>query len=404
MESDAEDIFERISSFSSLTVESPVDGIDEHMLALATKQLQLEFSTLLTKVRCSLEKLQVTSRSVLSHLRTIEAVGPMFEAVYISRSQKFHGTVSRSIESLEELFPAIAPFCSWFNHLLVENIIETFCDDDDKLLQKWERFKERFAKYCKARLYKCPLDQFGEDHPHGYTIPVVMKVDYEWRSVRVSQLRVVMDAITQILNVKPYNVYLRAVQNGCVELLIRLPLHVAINRLPPTAEQITALQHKAVTQIRCSKISSSFVIAHRLAQMGENIDKTIESDPSIMVALHNEIMEQTSPSFSLVDIGQYLSEGALEAYQQMVKASNVANRQVYNIGGHLRKQGDELLARYNNLVQQQSYKFSLYGIVTLPAIYSLFLYNYVPHPVSKALLFTSLAATGVGYMYVYSIV
>ena len=327
VESDTEDIFERISSFSSLTVESPVDGIDEHMLALATKQLQLEFSTLLTKVRCSLEKLQVTSQSVLSHLRTIEAVGPMFEAVYVSRSQKFHGTVSRPIESLEELFPAIAPFCSWFNHLLVENIIETFCDDDDKLLQKWERFKERFAKYCKARLYKCPLDQFGEDHPHayGHTTPVVMKVDYEWRSVRVSQLRVVMDAIAQILNVKPYNVYLRAVQNGCVELLIRLPSHVAIDCLPPTAEQITALQHKAVTQIRCSKS----ITVLRIVQLADDLEKRLR------------------------------------------------------------------------IVQQRFYRFSLYGIVTFPTIYSLFLYKYVPHPVNKALLFTSLVATGVGCVCVY---
>ena len=233
---------------------SPVAQVEliESTLASATKKIKLEFTTLFTGVRLSLEKLQVTPESVLSHLKSIEAIEPDIETVYVSRSGTFNETLSKNVRSLAELFLAIFPYCSWFNHLLVENIIETFCEDDDKLLQKWEKFKGRFTKYCEARLCKCPLDQFGDDHQYADMIPVIMKIDSKWKTVRVSQFEVIRDTIAQILNIKPYNLYLRAVHNGCVELTFHIPNFVATKCLPPSAEQITGLNNEGITFIQYS--------------------------------------------------------------------------------------------------------------------------------------------------------
>ena len=228
--------------------------LDESSLASATKELTLEFTTLFTSVRLSLEKLQVSPESVLSHLKSIEAIAPIFETVYISKSEKFEKTLSKAIKSLEDLFPAIAPYCSWFNHLLVENIIKTFCEDDDKLSHKWEKFKEKRAEYCESRLCQCPLDQFGEDYPHADTTPVVMKIDKKWNIVKVSQLDVILDTVAQILKIKPHNLYLRAVKNGCIELTFYIPSFIAIRCLPPSTEQITALQNEGISFIQYARV------------------------------------------------------------------------------------------------------------------------------------------------------
>ena len=162
MDDETEDIFDHISSLPSLATGTPVD--DESLLATATDKLKLAFTALLTKVRLSLEKHDVTSESLLSHLKSVEAIGLNFETVRTSQSGSFSVTISKPFMTLEKLFPAIAPYCSWFNHLLVENIIETFCEDDEGIQQKWKTFKGTFAKYCEARLCKCPQDQFGGDH------------------------------------------------------------------------------------------------------------------------------------------------------------------------------------------------------------------------------------------------
>ena len=256
------DVFEHVSALPPVAAGSPVatggpvvtGKLDESYLASATKKLKLDFTSLFTSVRLSLEKLQVTPESVLSHLKGIEAIGPKIETVYVSKSETFDKTLSKTIKSLEDLFPAIAPYCSWFNHLLVENIIETFCEDDERLLQKWEKYKGKFAKYCKSRLCQCPLDQFGEEHQHAETTPVVMKIDHEWKAVRIKQLEVIRDTVAQILNIKPYNLYLQAVQNGCIELTFYIPNFIATKCLPPSAEQIMAFQNEGISFIQYARV------------------------------------------------------------------------------------------------------------------------------------------------------
>lgn len=249
------DIFEHVSTLPTLSTESSREH-DENYLALATRKLKFDFTTLFTSVRLSLEKLEVTLESVLSHLKSIEAIEPEFETVYIpvSKSETFSKTLSKNHRSLKDLFPAILPYCSWFNHLLVESIINTFCEDDEKLLQKWEKFKGNFAKYCNARLCKCPLEQFGEDQSHADTTPVVMKIDAKWKNVKVTQLEVIRDTIAQILGIKSYNLYLRVVKNGCVELTFHIPNFIATKCLPPSTEQILALQNEGITYILYSNV------------------------------------------------------------------------------------------------------------------------------------------------------
>ena len=243
-------IFERISALRPVAAVA-ADKLDESSLALATKKLTLDFTSLFTSVRLSLEKLQVTPESVLSHLKSIEAIAPDIECVYVSKAEKFEKTLSKTVKSLEDLFPAIAPYCSWFNHLLVENIIETFCEDDDNLLQKWEKFKEKRAEYCKSRVYPC---QPGKSDQHADTTPVVMKIDSKWKTVKFSQLEVIRDTVAQILEIKPHNLHLQAVKNGCIELTFSIPSFIAIRCLPPSAEQITALRNEGVSFIQYARV------------------------------------------------------------------------------------------------------------------------------------------------------
>ena len=277
-----EDIFEHVSALPTITTESLAGELDESSLASATRKLKLEFAKLLTSVRLSLQKLEVSSESVLSHLKTLEALDADFGTVYTSKSETFDTTLSKAIESLEALFPAIAPYCSWFNHLLVENIIETFCTSDAQLSVKWKAFREEFASYCEARLCECPLDEFGEDHPHGAVTPVVMKIDSKWKVVKVAQLEVIRDTVAQILNIKPYNLYLRSVKNGCIELTFHLPNFVATKCLPPSSEQIAALHNVGVIYIQYLHLWAlatggiKEVVMKRAAEV-EVREKTVES-------------------------------------------------------------------------------------------------------------------------------
>ena len=238
-----EDIFESRSALPSVTTGSQMEELDESSLASATRQLKREFTSLFTSVRLSLERQRVSLESVLSHLKT-------FEAMAIDSEFGIAQPLTNPIQSLAELFPAIAPYCSWFNHLLVENIVITFCEDDEKLLEKLEKYKDKFKRYCEARLCKCPLDQFGADHTSTDTTPVVMKIDQEWRTVKLKQIIMVLDNVASILKIKPHQLHLQTIQKGCIEVTFHIPKFVATKCLPPSSEQIAALQNVGVIYIQ----------------------------------------------------------------------------------------------------------------------------------------------------------
>ena len=349
-----------------MNVETP--KVDDFSLASATNKLKQEFSTLFTKVRLSLQKLQVSPESVLSHLKSVEALGPTFETVCLSaRSESFGKAISRPLQSHEDLFPAIAPYCSWFNHLLVENLIETFCEDDEKILQKWEAFKQRFAKYCEARVHQCPLDEFGEDHLEADTTSVVMKIDCHWKTVKINQLEVIRDKISELLDVKPYHLYLRAVKNGCVELLFRVPTFVAVKFIPPSAEQVIALQKVCVIQLRCDP---EFMAQRYLAEADQRKRQFLS----------------TKDFSNLEDVAQYLSESALQAYRDFVQRPAVeVYRQMSNIGVHLRSMGDSFDFRMQSVG-------STLTRVPLVYAYSHLLYHYLPRPTNKVVTVIYLGA------------
>ena len=358
-----DDIFDHITSLPSLNAGSLVD--DDSLLASATDKLRLEFASLFTKVRLSLKKLGVSPESFLSHLKSVEAFGHSFETVFISQSETFASTISRPLKSFEDIFPAIAPYCSWFNHLLIENILDTFCDDDEKIMQKWQRFKGKFTKYCEARLCKCPLDRFGEDSTSvvANTTSVVMKIDTHWRTVKVKQICVIRDTISELLQIKPYNLYLRAVQNGCVELLFYVPMFVAERFIPPSAEQVVALKKACVVQLRCDPDFA----ARRY--------DTADISGSIPQPL-------TMKDFSnLEDVAQYLSTNALKAYREFVRAPAL---ETYNhlrsisFGHRLRVMGDSLAAKLQNYGPLMIESADMFG-------YAYMIYDYISRPANMDL-------------------
>ena len=371
MDDETEDIFDHISSLPPLATRTQVD--EESLLAAATDRLKLTFTALLTKVRLSLQKFGVTPESLLSHLKSVEAIGLNFESVYTFRSKSFGRTISKPHTSLEDLFPAIAPYCSWFNHLLVENIIETFCDDDEGIQQKWKAFKEKFTKYCEARLCKCPQDQFGEDCCEDISTSVVMKIDAHWRTVKVKQLAIIRDTVSELLSIKPYNLYLRAVKNGCVELLFHVPTFVAVKFIPPSAEQVLALQKACVIKLQCDP---GFVSRRHVA---------FSADVSTMRSFF------AVKDFSgVVDVAQYLSGSALQAYTVMLKSYRQLRQS--NIGFQLRRMGDILETRMmaNQSIFGFAYVFPHIRFLARP--YTAAVVAGVPFAIAHALIFPHILA------------
>ena len=203
---------------------------EEQLAAETLTLMKSDFSILLTAVRQSLERHKVSVESLLGHLRTLEAIGPTFEPVDVRHSQPLERVLACDFQSLGEVFIALAPYCSWFNHLIVRNIIETFCDGDKALERRWMKFQDKVREYCERRVFDCPEDQYGEgDDESEVRKSVVMKVDRNWSTIRVDQLFHIRDSVAKVLEIKPFHLYLRTVENGCIKMLFYIPDYAMSN-------------------------------------------------------------------------------------------------------------------------------------------------------------------------------
>ena len=52
---------------------------------------------------------------------------------------------------------------------------------------------------------------------------MVMKVDHNWSTIRVSQLFHIRDSVAKVLKIKSFHLYLRTVENSCIKMLFYIP-------------------------------------------------------------------------------------------------------------------------------------------------------------------------------------
>ena len=235
-------VYKHSLSQPSIEIEDERELPPEETLEQDTlKLIKLDFSVILTALCQSLKRHNINAQSLLGHLRSIEAIGPNFEPLYIGNSQPLKAVSEQNFETMEDLLAALAPYCSWFNHLLIENIMETFCEGDKALERKWMKFKEKLKVYCERRVIDCPEDQYGEDNKLPSRDTWVMKVDYNWRSIKINQLYRIHDSAARILKIRPFNLYLRTVENGCVKMLFYVPDHVVIEVTDGTKDALKGI-------------------------------------------------------------------------------------------------------------------------------------------------------------------
>ena len=93
-------------------------------------------------------------------------------------------------------------------------------------------FQEKVRTYSERRVIDCPEDQYGEgDGESAVREFVVMKIDCNWATIRVDQLFHIRDSVAKVLNIKPFNLYLRAVEKRCIKMLFYVPNHAAMSNI-----------------------------------------------------------------------------------------------------------------------------------------------------------------------------
>ena len=249
-ETHVENIYERSKK------EPPIKGdhgFSESDLENETEEMEMEFASLVTNILLDMESQGISPEHIAQHLKHIHGL----ESVYIEADTPLLNQRVEEVRkktTLNAVFTDIlSDYYSWFNYLLVENLIKTFCRRSQDIRDLFQEFKKKFLQYSKLRVSECiHSDGYGPGRETDVK-ELVLKVDKKWSVARVEQLTRIRNTVAKILKVKKHTLYLRTVENGCFQMTFLVPEFVAATVFPllfPT-EQKAALLEAGVIELHC---------------------------------------------------------------------------------------------------------------------------------------------------------
>ena len=227
-------------------------------LGRETRSMRRKFASLINKVINSIKKASVEVKALATYLQQIELI----EASLVTAKHSCLFFTTKIIESIENsdidnVFRELKDYYSWFNYDLIGGIIDAFCDKDDDLKMELSDYKENMKQYCENRLCQFPdsLNGFGEHRDNNK--PYIFKIDKEWSLMRLSELDAIKSIICDVLKLKRVALFLRSVENGCVEVTFGVPEPVADIVFPPSRDQVDTFKKHGIqycdSKLHCGK-------------------------------------------------------------------------------------------------------------------------------------------------------
>jgi hypothetical protein len=119
--------------------------------------------------------------------------------------------------SMVDVFRILSDYWSWFNHYLVEEIINHYGDEEDK--RRLDDFKKHFFTFAELHIVQFSQHRmaFGTAvDDSNERIALLFKIGKVWDDVHINQLSKVHRNVASILQVKPHTIYLVSIQKGCI--------------------------------------------------------------------------------------------------------------------------------------------------------------------------------------------
>ena len=217
--------------------------LNEDKLIFETRDIQSKFNNLFTKVRRFLVSQGVTVDDFVLFLEKVPGYGGrlLFDADISDLREATH---------LTSVFRIVRSRCSWFNHLFLSDIVETYCEDDKRIEKAYKDYCTHLQRYCKNRVKMCPLKN-GFGFQGKGDKKMIVKVDREWTIIQIQQLEEVVCCLARILKVRRDILKLTCAESGCVQLTLLVPSYIPDAVLPLTAEQESAILEMGVTELQC---------------------------------------------------------------------------------------------------------------------------------------------------------
>ena len=162
-------------------------------------------------------------------------------------------------EKNEEIFKIITKICSFLDYDLLENLTNTFGNDEDK--ERMTNYLKDFADYARRRtsIYECPCIEPADCSKWS---DVYVKLDSRLETkLNIEQLREFRHQVSEILRINKAAIRFCCAQKGCIELKLQLPKFVEKVIFPLSFEKKTQLKQLGVIKFSTNDYSYNIKVS-----------------------------------------------------------------------------------------------------------------------------------------------
>jgi hypothetical protein len=217
-------------------------------ITMQFRQISKKYASLTSSLRASLKQQGITPAQLAEKLMDLEGFLPLREG---AKRRLLENRVSEFSEarSIEEIFRILKEYCSFYNHEIIEYIVEELGTKDDKA--KLKKYREDFTEYCRRSVFECPFSSGSEKSSHF--VDLVMKVDSDTmiEPYTVKALELFHTQVAKLLQVTKYTLHLWSVEQGCLKLTFHIPRFLKTVIFPLSADQRSSLKELGVAKLDC---------------------------------------------------------------------------------------------------------------------------------------------------------
>ena len=189
-----------------------------------TKEIYIKFETLLNQVYKSLKERDKYAEVLLT------LTGD--DVMIFNDNDKLN-----KAKDMFEVFKAIRPHLSYFNHNLLKLLVKVHGTPEDK--ECFDEYLESFASYCQAM--PCAEEICGSDDSRPNRVKIKFKLNFDRQRLKADHVQDIVHNIACILKIKPSSLYLHRIHEGCVSLALLIPAFLLDHIFPLTDDQKASL-------------------------------------------------------------------------------------------------------------------------------------------------------------------
>ncbi len=178
----------------------------------------------------------LTDSTILQNLKAdvTEVKNLVLTLVSSSKEEKYIAKLEKA-DTIPHIFVALRPYKSFLNYEIVNIIVAKFGSDEDKKIM--EDYQIEFSKFCRRCAFEIPCNKLSSARSEQKIVSV--KLTSKGSSLCVAVLT--RDTIASILGMKPWELYLCSIEEGCMCLRFFLSAKVFAQFFPPTVSQLASL-------------------------------------------------------------------------------------------------------------------------------------------------------------------